>query len=138
MRRKNGFTLLELLVVIGIIAILVSLAAVAYSTAQKSTRDSRRKSDLKAVQNALEQYYSASGFAYPATGTCDEILSTTYLENGTRPADPGTDPYTYVCSVTAYCVCAKLERTGGNATNQSATTACSYGAGSFYCVSNLQ
>lgn len=131
---KRGFTLLELLVVVGIIAILVSLAAVAYNTAQKSTRDARRRSDIKAAQNALEQYYSANTFLYPASGTCDQIASTSYLESGVKPADPGSYTYTYSCTTTTYCVCAQLERGGGNATN----TSCSYGSGNYYCVSNLQ
>lgn len=135
--KSFGFTLLELLVVVGIIAILVSLAAVAYNTAQKSTRDSRRRADIKAVQNALEQYYSANTFVYPATDTCDQIASTTYLESGVRPTDPGSYTYTYSCTpagANTYCVCAQLERGGGNATNAS----CSYGSGNYYCVSNLQ
>ena len=63
---RSGFTLLELLVVIGIIAILVALGAVSYSSAQKKARDSRRKGDLKAIQNAMEQYYSVCGYEYPA------------------------------------------------------------------------
>ncbi len=63
---KKAFTLLELLVVIGIIGILVALGTVSYSTAQKKARDAKRKNDLKAIQNALEQYYSVCGFSYPA------------------------------------------------------------------------
>jgi len=134
MKRTRGFTLLELLVVIGIIAILVSLAAVAYSAAQKRTRDARRRADLKAVQNALEQYYAANSFLYPASATCDQIASTTYLETGVKPSDPGPYSYTYACTTTSYCVCAQLEAGGGNATN----TSCTYGSGSYHCVSNLQ
>jgi len=62
---QSAFTLLELLVVIGIISILVSLGAVSYSTAQKKARDAKRKSDIKAIQSSLEQYYSVCGYQYP-------------------------------------------------------------------------
>jgi len=57
--KKNAFTLLELLVVIGIIGILVALATVSYTATQAAARDSRRKQDMVAMQNALEQYYSS-------------------------------------------------------------------------------
>src|SRR3990167_5250220 len=63
--QKNGFTLMELLVVISIIAILISIGLTSFSTAQKKARDSKRKSDIKEVQNALEQYYSVCGSLYP-------------------------------------------------------------------------
>ena len=58
MKNKNAFTLLELLVVIGIIGVLVSLAMVSYTSAQRKSRDSRRQADMKAIQGALDVYYS--------------------------------------------------------------------------------
>ena len=67
-KRKLGFTLLELLVVIGIIGVLVSLGVSSYSTAQKKARDSRRKSDLRTIQACMEQYYVyTDNFKYPVT-----------------------------------------------------------------------
>lgn len=131
---RRGFTLLELLVVIGIIAILMSLAAVAYSSAQKSTRDAKRRGDMKALQSALEQYYAANFYAYPADGTCSLIANPAYLEKGVKPTDPGSYSYTYNCAGTSYCVCAQMESGGGNSINSS----CNYGSGNYYCVTNLQ
>jgi len=40
---KRAFTLLEILVVIGIIAILVGLGSVSFSTAQKKARDTKKR-----------------------------------------------------------------------------------------------
>lgn len=74
--KDKAFTLLELLVVIGIIAIIVSLGFASYSTTQKKVRDAKRKSDLKEIQNALEQYYAVCGSEYP-----DEV-SSTYCPDG--------------------------------------------------------
>lgn len=54
---KRGFTLIELLVAISIIAILSAVGMVAYSTAQRSARDSKRKQDLKSISIALQLYY---------------------------------------------------------------------------------
>lgn len=64
---KKSFTLLEMLVVIGIIAMLVTLGFASYSTAQKKARDAKRQGDLKSIQSAYEQYYSVCDFKYPSS-----------------------------------------------------------------------
>ena len=136
--KKNGFTLLELLVVIGIIGILVALASVSYAATQVSARDSRRKQDLVAMQSALEQYYSANGYVYPTT--CSDAKS--YLKSN-WPDDPinatvNGISYTYVyspaCSATSYCICAVMEKSGSG----NSGAACSFTAKTHYCVGNLQ
>lgn len=73
--RKNGFTLIELLVTITIIAILAAIGLVTYSMALKQGRDSKRQSDLRAIQSALEQYNSDQLF-YPANPSMNNLLST--------------------------------------------------------------
>src|SRR3989338_1467070 len=64
-RKSFGFSLLELLVVISIVTILITLAMSSFATAGKKGRDAKRKSDIKEIQNALEQFYSVCGFSYP-------------------------------------------------------------------------
>lgn len=135
---RRGFTLLELLVVITIIAILIGLASVSYSTAQRKGRNAKRRGDMKAVQNAFEQYYAQNGSVYSSSGSCATITSS--LPSG-LPTDPkNVAPYTYSYScpdATQYCVCAYLETETGNSDSSS----CTYnGAGtkSYYCLSNLQ
>ncbi len=136
--KKRGFTLLELLVVIGIIGVLMALATVAYSSAQKSGRDTRRKQDLVSMQNALELYYSANNYVYPSAGGLCSGASA-YLKSS-WPVDPSSNlAYTgdSGCTSTYYCICADLEgtTTGGN----SSTSTCTFsGVKGFYCVSNLQ
>jgi general secretion pathway protein G len=63
---KNGFTLVELLVVISILGILATIGLVAFSSAQMRGRDTQRKSDLKQTSNALEIYYNDHG-SYPSS-----------------------------------------------------------------------
>lgn len=57
---KKGFTLVELLVVITIIAILATIGLTIYGGARKSARTAKRIQDLKAIQTALEVYYSVN------------------------------------------------------------------------------
>ncbi|MEI6711886.1 MAG: prepilin-type N-terminal cleavage/methylation domain-containing protein [bacterium] len=53
MRKQSGFTLIELMVVMAIIAILATAGLSAYGGYLKKARDSHRISDLKAIQNII-------------------------------------------------------------------------------------
>lgn len=134
---QNGFTLLELLVVIGIIGVLMALATVAYSTAQIGGRNSRRKQDLVAIQNALEQYYSVSTtFSYPV-GLCNQASG--YMKSA-WPVDPNTGAAyagSTTCAATTYCICAVMEPAGATSGNSGSN--CAWNADKTnFCVANLQ
>lgn len=110
-KRQNGFTLLELLVSISIIGVLISLGAVSYSTAQKKARDSKRQGDLRAIQNALEQYYSICGYVYPtampAAGSPITCPTGSVIVLEAYPVDPKTaSPYpsTAALSTSSYSI----------------------------------
>ncbi len=128
---KKGFTLIELLVVIAIIGLLSTLAVVALGSAREKARDSKRLSDLKQVQTALELYYTDQG-DYPTAATAVTLGSATaacfnasgfgatgctsaYM--GLVPADPGSNAYSYVSADgTTYTISATLEGTVNNMT----------------------
>lgn len=136
-RSSRGFTLLELLVVIGIVGVIMALATVAYSTTQISGRNARRKQDLVAIQNALEQYYSQNSFRYP-DGSC--TVASTYLRSA-WPVDPDTNvDYTGVsaCTSTSYCICGAMEGVSSTTGNAGANCDFTSGARTYYCVGNLQ
>ena len=63
-KTRRGFTVVELLVVIVVIGILTSITMISYSTYQRRTQIATAQNDLKAINNALEKYYSKNG-AYP-------------------------------------------------------------------------
>jgi prepilin-type N-terminal cleavage/methylation domain-containing protein len=117
MRKFYGFTLLELLVVISILAILISISIASYATAQKKARDSRRKGDAKEIQAALEQYYSICGNVYPTIGSPGGTLPSaincpnppiSIMPN--VPKDPrGADYICSSCTATSYMICPSLE-----------------------------
>lgn len=64
MNLRKGFTLIEILIVVAIIAILASVVLVGLGPTQQAGRDARRSSDLHEVQNGLELYYNRNG-SYP-------------------------------------------------------------------------
>lgn len=57
MSNKKGFTLIEILVVVFIIALLASIIIVSVNRARITSRDARRKADLAAVKTAVELYF---------------------------------------------------------------------------------
>lgn len=116
LKMKKSFTLLEMLIVLGIIALVLSVLSVSFATTQKKSRDAKRKGDLKALQSGLEQYYATCNFTYP-TGT----LSTSVACGAspaiipTVPKDPKTGVvYTYSPTGTSpnivgFGICTTLE-----------------------------
>lgn len=138
---KRGFTLIELLVVISVIGILVSIIASSFVTGQKRSRDAKRRADLLAIQQSLEQCFVLNG-AYPNAITGGQALTCgTQTTMNSVPADPkatGSYVYTYTPNggLTSYCLCAYLEQLGaGNASNNN----CSLAAGGDYqCLANQQ
>lgn len=67
---KKGFTLIELMVSVAIVAIISSIGYLSYGTAQVNARDARRKQDLRSISTALELYKQQSANKlYPVTTT---------------------------------------------------------------------
>ena len=91
---QKGFSLIEMIVVITVIAILVGIAAFALMPARGNARDARRKSDIETIRAALALYYadchnypnpSSNRVPSPLTATCVSGTST-YLQE--TPRDP--------------------------------------------------
>lgn len=113
MKISKGFTLLEMLVVIGIISVLVSMGIASYSTAQKKARDAKRQSNLKSFQSALEQCYSVNNYTYPTITGTGTITIGEDCPAAAGPdltiTDPSTKTYTVSSSTTTYSVSIPLE-----------------------------
>ena len=69
MKKLNkGFTLIELLVVIGILAVLLAITLIAINPARQFSQanDTKRRSDVLTILNAIDQYAAENKGALPA------------------------------------------------------------------------
>lgn len=151
-KRSQGFTLVELLLVIAIIGILSTIVLTSLAGARAKARDAKRVADIKQIQLALALYYTDNGY-YPlsiyrtlsAGGLTTLGLAPTYLPS--VPLDPSssvacsteTQPSCYkytsykvgsgsICNTTAhtpflYHLGAALEDTSNPALSQDADMA---------------
>lgn len=128
---KKGFTLVELLVVITIIAILSVIGMAVFTGVQKNARDSRRKSDISAMSKALETKFDQTTGKYPTA------LANTDFSTGIIPDDPqgSTNPYKTTLTTSSFTLCAKLENSTGNADSDSGAAKSN---GIYYCLKNSQ
>lgn len=64
-KRNQGFTIVELLIVIVVIGILAALVITAYGGIQGKARNSKRSNDINALQTQIEAFYSQNNY-YPS------------------------------------------------------------------------
>ncbi|MBI3884572.1 MAG: prepilin-type N-terminal cleavage/methylation domain-containing protein [Opitutae bacterium] len=84
---RRAFTLLELLVVIGIIAILSGIVLGVGRRASESGKIARAKAEMAALSTALEAYKSQYG-DYPQTADSARLLQSLLGKLGPLPASP--------------------------------------------------
>jgi len=109
-RKRKGFTLIELMIVIAIIAILAAILVPNFIRARAQGQLTACKSNLKNIGTALEMYSTDNSGHYPtALGqltpnylkiipTCASAGSDTYSAKFTSSSNP--DAYTVECSGT--------------------------------------
>lgn len=107
---RGGFTLIEILVVITIIAILTASGMVAYIQIGKNARDARRKSDLEQLRSALVLYRTDFN-AYPASVNWSNMSPIQNYISSASMSDPKGVNYSYTSDTVTFQVCATLENT---------------------------
>ncbi len=83
----RGFTLVELMVVISIIAIIATVGLIMYTQAEASARDSVRREDIINIATAIEAHHNLTNNSYNFTNSdlSDEFPETPNAQNGKDP-----------------------------------------------------
>lgn len=106
-QRKDGFTLIELMVVMAIIAVLSVLIIGAIQLARRASVETTHRSNAKTIQTAMEAFYAKKkaypSFTSPASFTAFEAI----LE-----AELGAD----AVKLTSTSVCATTSAAAGGGT----------------------
>ncbi len=84
--RRNGFTIVELLITVIIIGILATVGTISFIAIQKQSRDSQREASATIITDALEKYYEENG-EYPG---CEAITASAQIvrDNTLTAIDP--------------------------------------------------
>jgi prepilin-type N-terminal cleavage/methylation domain-containing protein len=144
-RQKNkkklfGFTLVELLIAIAVLALLAAVALTVYNGFQRNARDAKRKADVESFAQAFESNYDD----HPTVINHYRQLQSTNFATGQIPDDPlssqhydGTGAFSSPPAAD-YCVCAHLENGNGNSDQDATTGNCNSPASglsaNFYCL----
>jgi general secretion pathway protein G len=100
--RKKSFTLIEILVVVTIISVLMAVGVTSYSSINKRSRDTKRKSDIEQIRSALEMYRSDNG-SYINGSDISTLVTNSYITN--IPKDPKGASYLYTGTNCVAAIC---------------------------------
>jgi general secretion pathway protein G len=83
--RATGFTLIELMVVLAVVALLLSLAVPRYFHSVDKSKENVLRANLTTVRDAIDKHYGDTG-RYP--DSLEQLVQSKYLR--TLPVDPVT------------------------------------------------
>jgi type II secretory pathway pseudopilin PulG len=111
MKREGGFTTVELVIAVGVLAIVLTVSVLFVRSARADMRDAIRLSDIKQIQAGMELYF-AEQYSYPVVDTAialgaaqsiclgkEGFASSCPMDRPYMPIVPGSidgNPYLYV------------------------------------------
>lgn len=115
-QKRTGFTIVELLIVIVVIAILAAITIVAYNGIQNRAKDASVQTELASAAKKIEVYKSQNADAYPPSLAVADVRSSSNTLN-----------YVYNATNNAYCLSssnANIQYFISNVTQQSRPGTC--------------
>ncbi|MDO4772525.1 MAG: prepilin-type N-terminal cleavage/methylation domain-containing protein [Bacillota bacterium] len=130
-KRRKGFTLIELVIVIVIIGVLAGIAALSYANVTQSSQDGVAKANLRAMKSSVMVYQAdnagkfppatdtlPAGFTEPAVPAGQKVAKTKNLGNlkpylETQAYRNPSDAYTYTYTLSPDGKTATLKVEGG-------------------------
>jgi len=98
MNRKQGFTLVEIMIVVAIIGLLAAIAIPSFVKARAESQAKACINNLRIMDSAKEQAAMANGWADAtavATGSANETNVLSYVKGNTIPECPANGTYTW-------------------------------------------
>jgi prepilin-type N-terminal cleavage/methylation domain-containing protein len=90
-KRRGGFTLVEIMIVVAIIALLAAIAVPGFLRARKRSQASKVLNDLRLIDSAVDQYAIENN--KQAGNTITVAAWTQYLKAGTALYNSGADMF---------------------------------------------
>jgi len=97
MKRRNGLTLIELVVVVMILGILVAIAAPKMVNVVSNATDNGARQTLSVVRDAIDRYAAENGGSFPGSATLSTDLEN-FLRGGLPKSPVGTKDATVVAN----------------------------------------
>lgn len=115
--RKDGFTIIEVLIVLAIAGLIMLIVFLAVPALQRNSRNTQRKNDVANILGAVNEftnnnggslptaasdftgnaktgYYATSDITYVTSGTAGTNTSTVYVVRGAKCSNATTSPVT--------------------------------------------